>query len=202
MTETQTPNVLLYSLNGSPAPADLGQGLSACLELPADVAPKIADVVFACLEPVSPDQLRNRIGRHCRRLELDEEIVSRTVLAARFLLHAAAETNASPEDVGKDLSALGCGAVAEWLVPLYAHVVGELRRDIARSALTMHGRVLTQIDWRMDTVGSTNRGRELNLAVAMVTLHYIDGKEEGRMTVQMLPDMVNEMRRVCDQLLT
>ena len=196
------PNVLLYCLGGAAAPADLAPSLNACADLDEEATAKLPQVVAACLEALPEDQLKNRVDRHCRQLQLDAGKVMQTVLGARFMLHAGAETNTTPEDLGKDLNAVGAASATAWLVPLYREVVGALRTDIARSAITSHGRVLTGVEWRVDTVGASNRGRDLNLPVALVTMHYVDGTQEGRITLQMLPDMVNELRAVCEQLLT
>jgi hypothetical protein len=37
--------------------------------------------------------------------------------------------------------------------------------------------------------------------VALVTLHFREGAETGRVTLQVLPDMMKELKTVCDRML-
>ena len=69
-------------------------------------------------------------------------------------------------------------------------------------ALGEHGNVFGGVSWRVDTIGSTNHCKALGVPVAMVTLHYREGNDTKRLTLQMVPDMVGELREACDAMLT
>ncbi|MFO0552585.1 MAG: hypothetical protein U0271_29615 [Polyangiaceae bacterium] len=60
---------------------------------------------------------------------------------------------------------------------------------------------MTGIEWRIDTVGSSSRGRQLDVPVALVTFEYRTGDKQDRFTLQMLPDAVQGLRSICDHLL-
>jgi len=42
---------------------------------------------------------------------------------------------------------------------------------------------------------------QLKMPVALVTLHYLEGSEAGRVTLQVLPDMMGELKNVCEKVL-
>lgn len=194
---------LLHALDGEPAPAELGPALRRLLELPEPLRDKIGDLLLPNLEAMPEDQLDSRIARLCRRIELDPEQVGPGVKAAVFLFRQAAVFNVDEGDLEQDLAALGGagGALGQMLLPVYAEVVHELRREIALTTIAAHGKVLTNVEWRMDTIGSSSRGRHLNIPVALVTLHFQDGTKSDRITLQMMPDAVGGLQQVCEHLL-
>ena len=56
--------------------------------------------------------------------------------------------------------------------------------------------------WRVDTIEASERGVKLRLPVAMLTLHYREGSEVGRITLQVLPDMMGELKGICERVLS
>jgi hypothetical protein len=42
---------------------------------------------------------------------------------------------------------------------------------------------------------------KLRMPVALLTLHYREGADLGRMTLQALPDMVQELKAACEKVL-
>lgn len=193
---------LLHSLDGKPAPAELGASLRRLLELPESLRGKLDEILLPNLEPLPEDQLEARIARLCRRHDLVPEQVGPGVKAAVFLFRQAAMFDVGADELEQDLRAVGAGpALCGLLVPPYRQVFPELRREIAMATIAAHGKVLTNVEWRMDTLGSSNRGRKLNIPVALVTLHYQDGQQANHVTLQMMPDAVAGLREVCDLLL-
>lgn len=201
--ESSTTGPLLQSLDGTAAPTELGQAISNILRLPDQAREHFAELVLPCMEPMPEDQLDSRIVRLCRRMELDAEIVAPPIKATRFLFRNASRNNVTPPKLRDDLAAL-CPddeAVVAVLIPLYQRVFAELRKEVLAAALRTHGRVLGGVDWRVDTIGSTSQGRDLGLPVAMLTIHYHEGKEVKSLTLQALPEQVGALRAACDELL-
>ena len=118
------------------------------------------------------------------------------------MLKRAAEANATAEQMAQDLAAVDAADQAEAIVALYGAQGNDLRAELARAAVLSHGNVMSGIEWRIDSVASTDRAKEINLAVAMLTFHYVDNATDKRITLQVLPDMLGELRRVCDQILS
>lgn len=197
---SEAPPILLHSLAGKPAPPELGPALAIVAEL-REAA--FAEVVGATLEILPEDQVDNRIVRLCRKLEIDPEKAAPAIKSTRWLLRNAASANTTPELLGQDLRALlgDDTRVTDRVLPLYEKALPAMRMEIIQGALSSHANVLTGLEWRIDTIGSTNLGTELNFPVALLTMHYQDRQQTGSFTVQMTPDMVAQLRKLCDQLL-
>jgi COMM domain len=193
---------LLHALDGEVAPAELSPALRSLLEIPAQTLAELGELILPNLEPMPEDQLDSRIARLCRRRELDPATIGPGIKATVFLFRQAAVFNVEAEQLAEDLATVGGSELlAELLIPLYREVFPELRREIAMAAIAAHGNVLTNVEWRMDTVGSTSRGRHLNIPVALVTMHFRNGTSSDSITLQMMPDAVGALRVVCDHLL-
>lgn len=193
---------LLFSLDGSAAPEGLGKSLLLTMDLTEEVREQIGVLVQAVLESMPEEQLDDRITRLCESNQLEVEVAGTAVKATRFLLRSAAACNVESRRLAEDIAALG-GPVplVDLLTALYDRCLPELRREIAQATILAHGKVLTGVEWRVDTLGTSSRGRGINLPVALVTLIYRDGDDTKRITLQALPDAVNLLRQVCDQLL-
>lgn len=203
----------LNSLEGARSPQELAEALLGFFKLPAKGQQGFGELLVPHLDAMPEDQVDARLVRLCRRAELDPVLVAPPVKAARFLFRKAAAANVSAQGFADDLNALcrdaasrdselGSGSdLAASLVPLYTQALPALRRELIVRALRSHGRVFAGMEWRVDTIGSSNDGRDLAVPVAWVTLHYHDGDDLKRFTLQLLPDMVNQMRTICDDLL-
>jgi len=194
---------LMFCLDGKPAPADLGPALLRLLELPEQARSRLEELLLPNLQPLSEDQLDNRIGRLCRRQDLPADVVGPGIKAVVFVFQQAAVFDVGSDELRQDLTALGAGQdLVDVLLGLYDKAFDELRAAIATATIAAHGKVLAGVEWRIDTLGSSNRGRRLNMPVALVTFHYQDGDQTDRITLQMLPQAVQGLRELCDQLLS
>src|SRR5690606_19722226 len=174
--------IQLASLDGQSAPPELG----AALRLFADLAPERRDELLSqILEPLSDDQIDARIGRLCRRLELAPDKVGPGLKAARFLLRAAAAMNVDRAALATDLDQLGAPELED-LLDVYARALPALRAEVIQASIVAHGRVLMGIEWRIDTLGSSNRGRKLNVPVALMTFHLQNGTQTEHVTMQLV----------------
>jgi hypothetical protein len=91
--------------------------------------------------------------------------------------------------------------VRELVLAGYEPAKAQIRHEIIKSALADHGKLLTGVSWRLDAVQASERGANLRTPVAMLTLRYRDGAEAGRVTLQVLPDMMAELKDACDRIL-
>ncbi len=193
----------LGSLGGEPPPAGLAAALDSAATLSNKSQEKLASLLTPLLVAMPDDQLDNRIIRLCGREEIDPNQLAPPLKAARFLFMLAAQQDLTVDALAEDLAALCSAAplVTQLLLPSYAEALPSMREEMIAASLQAHGRVLANVEWRIDTIGSSSRGRKLNVPVAMVTLHYQDRQQSGSFTIQMLPSMVEELRNVCDELL-
>jgi hypothetical protein len=191
----------LHFLDGATAPPALAPSLMRIMELPERVRARFVELVLPHLEQAPDDQLDEGIFAACRDNELDVEVAGTAIKATRFVIRQAAALEVGAQQLGQDISALG-GSVemVEAITTLYERSRGDLRREIAQVSVLAHGKVLTGVEWRVDNMTASNRGRAINLPVALLTLHYRDGDRERRITLQALPDAINMLREVCEHL--
>jgi hypothetical protein len=198
----QPKQPLLYSFDGAAAPSELGPSLMKVMELAEPLRQSFEQLVLPCMGQAPDEQVDEAITQLCRNNELDVDVAGTAIKATRFFLRQAAALNVSPQQLGEDLTALSCpGELIATLSKVYELALNDLRLEIAQSTIVAHGNVLTGVEWRVDTLGASNRGRGINIPVAMITLHFRNGDETERLTLQALPDAVNTLREVCENLL-
>lgn len=192
----------LQCLDGRPAPPELGAALASLSKWSAEQRSLLSELVPPCLEPLAEDQLESRVARFCRRHDLPADLAPPALKAIRFLLRATAAMAGEPEMIHHDVEALvGRDDLAELLVPLYVEALPALRREILEATIAGHGRILVGLEWRIDTIGSSNRGRAINAPVAQLTFHVQQAGQTEAVTIQMLPEMVKQLRDTCDLML-
>src|SRR5262249_49322435 len=91
--------------------------------------------------------------------------------------------------------------VKEIVLAGYAPAKDQLRREILMAAVADHGKLLVGVSLRLDTIHTSERGARLQMPVAVLTLHYREGAEAGRVTLQMLRDMMDQLRSTFAQVL-
>jgi hypothetical protein len=193
----------LASLDGAAADPELVASMADLGALPARIHDLLPELVATRLDAMPEDQRDAKLARLCRKEELDAAIARPAMIALAALFRAAAAANVDRSALEADLEKLGVGSpLLEVVLALYAERVGALRDEIVRATIASHGAVLTGAEWRIDTLGSSSRGRELDVPIALVTFQYQDGRESKRLTVQMLPEAVHGLRELCDHLLS
>lgn len=192
-----TTAVKLACLDGSPAPPELTDALRRLGEIDRE---QRGDLLAQILEPLADDQLDGRIGRLCRRLDLSPENAAPGLKAGRFVIRTAAAMCLDREALAADLTLLDAGHLTD-LLDVYERALPALRAEIVQASIVAHGRVLMGVEWRVDTLGASNRGRKLNVPVAMMTFHCQNGTQTEHVTMQLVPEMVAQLRDVCERLL-
>ena len=193
----------LYALGGGDAPPELGADLGALLRLPAEALQKIWQVLAPSLaEPVSKET-EQLLDIFSSAYHADEDVLGRAIRACRFLIREAAQRDVPAAALADDLDRL-CPddpLVKEIVLAGYEPARERLRREIVQAAVADHGKLLVGVQWRMDTIEASERGAKLRVPVAMLTLHYREGAERGRVTLQVLPDTMGELKAVCEKVL-
>lgn len=193
---------LLHCLDGAPAPAELAPSLMKMMELEENVRASFHELLGAVLGQAPDEQVDESITRLCRQNQLEVDVAGTAIKASRFLLRQAAAFDVSSTQMVEDLTSIGCAPeLVATLAKIYEMSANDLRLEIAQSTIVAHGNVLTGVEWRVDTLGASNRGRGINIPIAMLTLHFRNGEETNRITLQALPDAVNTLREVCENLL-
>lgn len=200
MSPTDPP---LKALGGRAAPFDIKFDLKELLLCAEGAGDAFWGVVGPSLAEAPPPGLEAAIERFCEERQISPQRVGRALRVCRLLFREGARRDVPPEALAEDLAAIAphdAEALVRLLVPRYREVAPMLRREILMGALTDHGSLLTQVSWRVDEMKLSQRGLGLSSNVALVTLTFVEGGEKRRVTMQVLPDMVAELRAMCDAL--
>jgi hypothetical protein len=193
----------LYCLGGGAAPPALGADLLVLLGLPAEALQQLWQVLAPTLADTITKETEELLDIFCAAYRVDGDELGRAVKACRFVIREAAQRDAPAAAVAEDLDRLCPDAplVKNLVLAGYEPAKAHLRREILRASVADHGKLLVGVKWRLDAVQASERGMKLQMPVALLTLHYLEGTDAGRVTLQVLPDMMSELRTVCDKML-
>ncbi len=192
---------ILRALGGEEIPTDLADDLRCLMRLPADARAKLWQVLRPCLAEKITDDTERLLDVFRAGFRLDQALLGRGLKGARFLLPRAAQRDVTPAVLAEDVTVLcpDTPGLAELLLEGYDAFRTETRKVARAAAIADHGKLLTSAKWRLDTVEASESGGMLRVPVVMLTLHYRDGAEVGRITLQAMPDMVRTLRSLCEQ---
>ena len=206
-----TGTTVLNCLGKQPCPPTLAGDLSHVLDLPEPVRADLWGVLEANMGAVNTPHTALAVEAFCEKHGLDPRRLTPVIGACRFLFQRGAERNTSVALVEEDLRQLLAGenpdesaieAVCASVLPCYERAARKLRMKAIYEALTDHGRVITDVKWRVDNVSHANTGESINLPVTLLTLRYREGEQSGQMTVQILPDELKKLLHACEQALS
>jgi len=196
-------NASLHCLGGQPAPREIAGDLALLLELPPSARARLWEVLGPCLVEPLPDTMEARLDAFCRAHQAPEESVARVVKACRFLVRQASSLGLARDLFASDLASLHPSPeVADVLLAGYEAARAQVRRELLRGALLDHGNVLEGVDWRVDQVATSSRGGVLHEPVGVLTLRYRAGGKEERLTLQLVPEALRELRQACESVVT
>jgi hypothetical protein len=100
-----------------------------------------------------------------------------------------------------DLDALSGGdhEGAKIISAKYDEMKAGLRALIIQNSLADHGNLLVGLDWRLDEITASDRGTQLNTVVVFLTLRYRAGNQIERITFQLSPEAMKELKRFTDR---
>lgn len=205
MTEEKKPEPSLDILGGASPPAELRDDLLRLLSFSEEARKDFWMVLGAYLQPVLDDTAQRTIVDYCERHELTSDRIAPAVKGTRFLFQEAARLDKSPSDLIAALEELlsedDARELVALLVPWLEDFLPKLRTNLTRRAIADHGKVVVDTQWRVDRIGSSSRGDNLHASVAVVTFTYQDGERTDRVTLHLLPDQVDILRKSADAML-
>ena len=204
MNETSGPgqNPGLHCFGGSPAPPSIIDGWRGFLALLETNQEGVWSLFESVLRNPGDPGYEERVRGFSQERGLLEAQVLLALQAFDTLFHQAAAFDLSREQFGQDLSALSGGPLPA-VDPLLSHydgLKGELRGRILQETLADHGKVLLGLDWRIDKVISSDRGTDLDGSVMLLTLRYREGDRLDRVTLQLTPDALADLKRFAERI--
>jgi hypothetical protein len=194
---------MLHCLAGAEAPAGIAQDLHRLAGLPDSARRHFWEALGPCLGEVLAPEMEARLDQFCHAHGAAGPDLARAIKACRFLLRSAACIDLPRDLFAHDLDRLEANppVLGPILLPGYEAAKARLRAEILRETLADHGKLLEGIDWRLDSLSSSSRGDKLRAPVAVLTFRYQEGGRKGRITLQVMPETLQELQRICDRLL-
>jgi len=176
--------------------------------LPARALDSFYDLVKPSLGPqaASRSDLESRAQAYCRLYGIEQDDLSAALRSCVFFLTRASQLAMPLEAFRQDLEAMSTDnpAVVDVIVSRYEEARTLIRQEMVQGSLFDHGKVLVGIDWRLDMIHASDRGAELGMPVALLTLRCLEGQGENsreeRVTLYAIPEMIRQFRATLDRL--
>jgi hypothetical protein len=198
---TQASETRLNCCQKNPAPTFVVDGWKRFLSFPEKARSSFLSLLApAMMEPADPEN-KMRIGTFSNGHGLVEEDVIAALRSCDFLLRQASMLDLDADAFQQDLVELSGGdsQAAGPVLANYNAAKADLRHQIIRETLADHGKVLIGLDWRVDNVTASDRGVRLNSDVVFLTLRYREGNKVERITLQLTPKVVKELKNFCER---
>jgi hypothetical protein len=206
MTEpTDKPLPLrLHCLGGAEAPAAIASDIRILATFPERARERFWEALGPALkEPLTRD-IEAHLDGFCRAFEVSGDELGRAIRASRFLVREASFRDLPRAAFAEDVIRLAGDAneVAAILLAGFEAGKGVVRREILETTLADHGKLVESVEWRVDNLASSSRGDRLQVPIVCLTLGYREGERRDRITLQLTPEALRTLKRVCDRLVS
>jgi len=198
------PRPKLHSLAGAEAPEGLAADLDAVGALPQSARDGLWTLLEQNLGPTVDDSVEAEVDRFCAQHGVSQEALVPVVRGCRRLFRLAAGSDLAVELVAEDLKAL-CGAASETtrvLLACYAKALPLIRTQNIVALMTEFGAVLDDVRIRLDYVPATRHDGSKVVPIALMSLRYREGDERKHLAVQAPLELLVQLKRMCDAILT
>jgi hypothetical protein len=186
----------LRCLNGAPPPQQVVEGWQVVRDFSDSVRQAFWNVLGLIVAQPADSANDDRVQDFCKTYDLPHERALLAMSACDFLLGSGVAQDLGDEEVYSDVLVLvdGDKNLAGEFRQRYALAKPELRRRVVEATLADHGALFAGLDWRVDHVTGSDRGVDLEASVVFLTLRYREGEDEKRLTLQLTPDAIRELR--------
>jgi len=198
---TRPPEIRLKCCRDRPVPQPVVEGWKQFLGFPEKAMNNFWGILRpALMQPANPSN-KQRIESFSREHGLSDKEVVSAMRSCDFLLRQASALDMDVTPFRQDLAALSEGDEqgAEVILSQYEGAKADLRKVIIKESLADHGKVLVGIDWRVDNVTASDRGAQLDTTVVLLTLRYRENNRVERITLQLTPEAMKELKLFCDR---
>lgn len=186
---------------GQPPPEPVVRGWAHLVSMSTSVQQAFTEILTESVTEPDEAVLSRSLAGFCETHRVDQEEAFTALKACQFLLHRASALDLDGERFAEDLRKLSgeeMGAL-RLVASRYEPLKRRVREELLVQTLADHGKVLTDLDWRVDNVSSSDRAVGLNAPVVFLTLHVRDAGSSERMTVQLTTRSINMLRQFCQR---
>ncbi|MFT3772960.1 MAG: hypothetical protein QM820_46840 [Minicystis sp.] len=196
------PSPALHSLGGQSAPPQILADLEQIVWLPPAAQDRFWDALGPALSDPVPAGIGDVLDTFCGAHGVSAETLGRAVRASRFLVREASRRSLARELFAQDLAAIRPGdhTLASVLLRGFEAARAHVRQELAARSIMAHGKLLLDVEWRLDSVTSSNHGASLRTPVAFLTLRYEENGKQETITLQALPNVLQKLEAACRQL--
>ena len=160
------------------------------------------------LPPVllNPTNAANKelITLFCKEQKVPPESMLAAMGCLELLLKQAAALDLPEEKFQQDLEAIAAGNAEEliqFVRDRFPNAKQGLREKIFQESLAAHGKVMIDLEWRVDKVRHSSRGKNLNAEIVLLTLHYREDRKEDKITMQLSKEAAGKLSAFCDRFI-
>jgi hypothetical protein len=192
----------LRCLAGGEAPPGLSRDIEGVAALAPAAKQRFWEALGPSLSEPLPSSVEGILDDFCRRHEAPGAGLASALKGCRFLIREASKVDLPRAALAEDLDALGIGADARAiLLGGYDKAKAFVRAEILRGALVGHGKLLLRADYRVDNIVAASDGARFSAPIALVTLAYQEGQRRDQITLQMTPDALRELKKMCEEII-
>lgn len=195
------PEIKLRCFQDNPPPSVVLDGWERLTRFPKEAKSDFWNVLRPTLMRPNHPSNEKLIKTFCSKFSLAEADAVDALRCCDLLFRRASALNLDHAAFQQDLTALSSGdaGAGAFLLAQFDEAKGALRQQIILDSLADHGKLIVGLDWRIDDVSVSDRGVALNTRVVLMTLRYREGNRQERITLQLTPEAMNELRQFCNR---
>lgn len=201
VASTAEPSIAFNCFGGQTAPSIVVDGWHRLAAFPpAAWEPFWLLLAPVLLQPGSPTH-QNLIAMLGQQYSIAPDAMLAAIRCCELLLKQAAALDLTEAQFRQDLESLGGPAeLTGFIQARFSETKQLLRRQILMDSLAAHGKVMTDLEWRLDNVLHSSKGNRLGTEIVLLTLHYLEGRTPGSVTLQLTREAAQMLGRFCDRL--
>jgi hypothetical protein len=186
----------LNCLGGQETPEEFVTGWKNFLAFPREAQNDFWEVVYQGLTVPSPEVIQQAGRQFCEKYTVDEADGALALQVCVQLISQGTALDLSQEQFRDDLMRLGNDdpVAAEFVASRYQQAKQVLRGALLGTVLADHGKVMTGLNWRVETVQAADRAANLNATVIHLSFQYQEGMEVGRVNLQLTPESLQAIK--------
>lgn len=198
-TPRQRPKLKIFQ--GREVPEPVLQGWASFMALPTSVQQGFMELLTATISESNEGAIHRAIQSFSQQQGLDPDGVGGALAATQTLLRQAAALDLEAADFVQDLQELSGedSRTPRIMAARFGPLKERVRETLLLQTLADHGKVLVDLDWRVDRVTSSDRLAAPDATVVLLSMTLQDAGGVERVSVQLTPQSVKLLQGFCNR---